>query len=303
MNRLPPQPGPPEDADERYRRASERDPSRPSESVRRAVLAHAAGLSAGCPHRPHPRLWRRPALFGTLAAAAVAGLLVVPRYLTPGSGGEGAVAPAPRTTGAAQVPGAGAPAEMPAPGAPPAPPPPRESYLQVRPRQLAGSARVREPGSPARAPSVASRPEADTADTTPEPKDARTNGAPSSGLGGMPAPPPYSAGLASRAALAAPAPAADSPRSAVLWRAAESGDVGTVQSLMSGQADINARDPQGRTALMLAALHDQAAVVSVLLEHGADPNVPDAHGSTPLAAAAAGGHQAVVEALQRYGAR
>ena len=104
MNELPPNPDEPEDVDDQYRRATALDPSRPSESVRRAVLAHAARLAAeraastvsangigagqgtaaakiGAARRGAPQSWRRPAIFGTLAAAALAGLLIAPQYL------------------------------------------------------------------------------------------------------------------------------------------------------------------------------------------------------------------------------
>lgn len=46
MNKLPPGPEPYDDADERYRRASALDPSRPGAAVRRAVLEHAAQVAA-----------------------------------------------------------------------------------------------------------------------------------------------------------------------------------------------------------------------------------------------------------------
>src|ERR1700733_15270782 len=81
MNRLPPNHDPADDADDRYRRASASDPSRPSEAVRRAVLAHATKLAgrraalaaplAVASPRPAPnRVPRRAVIFGALAAAA-----------------------------------------------------------------------------------------------------------------------------------------------------------------------------------------------------------------------------------------
>jgi Meckel syndrome type 1 protein len=92
--------------DEIYRRLSARDQSGPSESVRRAVLDHAARLAAeraasgragtemaatrahdkvvdiGSARRRSPRsAWLRPAAVGTLAAAGLAGLLIAPQFL------------------------------------------------------------------------------------------------------------------------------------------------------------------------------------------------------------------------------
>lgn len=80
MNELPPNAGPPDDIDDLYRRSAALDPSRPSESVRRAVLEHAAKLAA---ERSASQRWRRPAIFGILAAAALAGILIAPQYLPP----------------------------------------------------------------------------------------------------------------------------------------------------------------------------------------------------------------------------
>ncbi len=53
MNTLPPGQEPHDELDELYRRASERDPSRPSEATRRAVLAHAERVAAAASARRH----------------------------------------------------------------------------------------------------------------------------------------------------------------------------------------------------------------------------------------------------------
>jgi ankyrin repeat protein len=105
--------------------------------------------------------------------------------------------------------------------------------------------------------------------------------------------------------FAAPRAAAPAPQelAAQVRRAAEIGDVTTLQSLLGKQPVIEARDADGRTALMLAALHGQAAAVDALLARGADPNAADARGMTPLQAAVAANQPAIVAALQRAGAR
>src|SRR5450631_1167228 len=111
MNEVPPGRDEPDDADDLYRRASALDESRPSELVRRRVLDHAAQLAAERAAKNAPpriasarganRTWRRrrPAIFGTLAAAALAGLLITPRFFTP-SVPPGALPSAPPTAGA-----------------------------------------------------------------------------------------------------------------------------------------------------------------------------------------------------------
>src|SRR6202790_1481530 len=95
MNEVPPGRDESDDADDLYRRASALDESRPSELVRRRVLDHAAQMAAERAAQNAPpriasargalRTWRRrrPAIFGTLAAAALAGLLITPRFFTP----------------------------------------------------------------------------------------------------------------------------------------------------------------------------------------------------------------------------
>src|SRR5215469_555828 len=86
MSREPPSGDESDDVDDLYRRASAFDASRPSDSARTRVLAHAARLAeeharSGPAHkRTASRIHWRPAVFGTLAAAAVAGLMVLPRF-------------------------------------------------------------------------------------------------------------------------------------------------------------------------------------------------------------------------------
>jgi len=87
MNDVPPNQPPSDDIDSFYRRASALDPSRPSDRTRQAVLAHARKVAAS-DIRTNTKLrwrevWWRPAVFGTLAAAGLAGLLALPQILTP----------------------------------------------------------------------------------------------------------------------------------------------------------------------------------------------------------------------------
>jgi ankyrin repeat protein len=90
---------------------------------------------------------------------------------------------------------------------------------------------------------------------------------------------------------------------AQLRRAAEIGDIAKLQMLLEQQPVIEARDGDGRTALLLAAQHGQSVAVDVLLAHGADPNAADAHGATPLQAALAAHEPAIAAALRRAGAQ
>jgi hypothetical protein len=86
-----------------------------------------------------------------------------------------------------------------------------------------------------------------------------------------------------------------------LWRIAESGGVDELDGVLS-QADINARNEHGMTALMRAAYHGRVEMVRVLLELGADPNVTRNDNFTALSLAAFFGHAEIVELLMRHGA-
>ena len=399
MNEVPPSPGQEDEVDDLYRRASALDPSRPSESVRRAVLDHAARLAAQRPPETGPlkidftrpaanQAWRRPAIFGTLAAAALAGLIVAPQFLTPRAPVAPVSPPAPALAQnedqlrdrmskrraesspaeaknnlqlrADAEPGASAAepaAEMAANNAPAKKTPSSADAASAAARQSSRAAQnsgaaqrsataqnaltaqtsvgaVSSPAAP-NLPAAPSPPAAqslagarssakvqsadkgqgtDNVQSSPGPQDAvtaqdsaaasgalkaeerRTQGVNSS-ISAFSAPPHAAASMAPAARLADP--------SAELRRAAEIGDLPALQVLVDKQpeTEIDARDPSGRTALMLATLHGQIQAVEMLLAHGADPNAADGRGTSPLQAAIAGDQPTIVAALRRAGAR
>jgi len=307
MNPLPPGQERHDEVDELYRRASERDPSRPSEATRRAVLAHAERLAAARltapPRRPRGARWW-PAAFGTLAAGILAALLVVPSQLGPGvppparkpaSAGElaanAARAPrAPAEPAPADKLASGPDSERRAAGVPAAPPRSAPA-LALREAEHPG-ARSRfapEPAAPA-----AEKRAGSLMDVTPTQADTSSQ---SVAVTGAPA-------AAARAAAGAagrdsqPEEAADA-----LHRGAAAGDVAVLDGLLAQPTDVNARDAAGRTALLVAVLHGRGAAIAMLLAHGADPNAADSAGTTPLAAARARGDVATAEILRRHGAR
>ena len=322
MSKVPPSQEQPDDVDDQYRRASALDPSRPSEAVRRAVLAHAAQLVAQRATRDEGSMikstrravnpaWWRPAILGTLAAAALAGLVVAPRFLalrslpataTPSAEGSVAaptlVAQAPDTRTderAASAPAAG----------PESTAKPRASTRSADMPTARARPKVNAPVRDGPAPVVAetasaaprARGEAQSTDATGAGLEARQRRAP----GNTSATTAISA-VPRLGAAVTPTDAAVDP-AAAFRRAAEMGDLSGLKALLEKQADIDSRDAVGRTALMLATLHGQSNAVAVLLAYGADPNAADADGTTPLQAAKAGDHPAIVAALQRYGAR
>jgi ankyrin repeat protein len=72
-----------------------------------------------------------------------------------------------------------------------------------------------------------------------------------------------------------------------------------VKGVIASNADVNALDPKGRRALILAIDHGQVNVVRELLAHGANPKLADAHGVTPQIAAHARGNFEITTALER----
>jgi hypothetical protein len=316
----PPPFEPPDDADEQYRRASDLDPSRPSEATRRAVLDHAARLAAERARRGARRRWplagvtlRWQAIVGTAAAAALAGVMIAPQFLAPTAPAVSQRAPvaAPAAQEALQK----APAPAASPAASPAPveyalrPSPAVN-APARERIPPGARRVPIPESaPANAAPAAAANDAVTTQQLEQRAEAKAARAPSlaqevvvTGARREAAP----AAAASRSGpvvqpMSAPPQAFASPET--LRRAAAAGDLGALKAGLAGAGDIDARDAQGRTALMLATLDGQADAVAVLLAHGADPSAADTHGTTPLQAAVAADEREIIAMLRRYGAR
>lgn len=305
MNDVPRTPERPEDVDDFYRRASALDASRPGPRTREAILAYAEQLAAsraGSALRVHRtaalpalrhalRSFGRPAVFGTFAAAALAGLLVAPHWL--GSGAPPHEVPLVQSAATADVATRAAP-----PPELPAAPESSGSAGKVGPpapvAQSAQNARTAARGRPNAAPRRAdsSRQESMQA------------------MGGIEAPvaalavqakPPMPAAAAAPAARANGEPSTD-PGEAVR-RAAEAGDLPRLAQSLQAANGIDARDTAGRTALMRATRAGQLQAVNLLLVHGADPNIADAGGTTPLQAAREAGQTAIAAALQRHGAR
>jgi hypothetical protein len=280
----PPPTDPSDELDARYRRLSGADSTRPSEAVQRSILAHAQELVAQRRRAEmpaaRPRRWRG-AVFGLLAAAALAGIMVAPRYL--------GYLTRPAQTAALQE----APPRVTTTIAPSALAP---AIPQSTPPSVTSAARAPAPpaglSSPAANPRRRAQAVQDVAAVPQISAPAVSSSAGTSAL--RPAATAQSA-TRSEAPLAA-------DRASALRRAAQAGDLAALQRLLTQQPAIDARDPQGRTALMLATMNRQPEAVQALLAAGADPNAADAHGVTPLQAAMAMDSAAIVAALQQYGA-
>ncbi len=82
-----------------------------------------------------------------------------------------------------------------------------------------------------------------------------------------------------------------------LMRSSRYGDVLGVRALLNLGVNVNMKDSDGWTALIIASLFGQLEIVKVLLENGADVNMKGLHGMTALMLATKAGHLEAVKVL------
>jgi ankyrin repeat protein len=82
-----------------------------------------------------------------------------------------------------------------------------------------------------------------------------------------------------------------------LLAAAEAGRTAEVKVLIGKGADLEARDPQGRTALLLAVAGNHVEMAEALLAAGSSPNAQAANRDTPWLLAGASGRTEIVAAM------
>lgn len=82
-----------------------------------------------------------------------------------------------------------------------------------------------------------------------------------------------------------------------LLAAAESGRTAEVKALIAKGADLETRDSQGRTALLLAVAGNHVEMARVLLAAGASPNTQAANHDTPWLLAGASGRTDIIAAM------
>ncbi|HUP39042.1 MAG TPA: ankyrin repeat domain-containing protein [Vicinamibacterales bacterium] len=87
-----------------------------------------------------------------------------------------------------------------------------------------------------------------------------------------------------------------------LHRAVHRNDLKATDTLIRAGADVNAANRYGVPPLSLAATNGNAAVLELLLKAGADPNATQSEGETALMTAARTGVPAAVKALLAHGA-
>jgi uncharacterized protein len=99
----------------------------------------------------------------------------------------------------------------------------------------------------------------------------------------------------------AAAATAGNPAGLSLLEAAETGNRAAAIAALPG-ADVNARGPDGTTALIWAAYHGDADLVKRLIDAGADPDAANDYGAFALSEAAIAGNTAAIAALLAGGA-
>ena len=90
--------------------------------------------------------------------------------------------------------------------------------------------------------------------------------------------------------------------STALHWAVYDGDLAQVKQLLSAGADVAAANAYGATALSLAAVQGDALIINVLLKAGANPNAANAEGQTALMAVARTGNIEAAKLLLKAGA-
>jgi hypothetical protein len=348
VNDVPHNDEPSDDIDDLYRRAAALDPSRPSERVRDAVLSHAAQLAAERPSdetqataapalstaptastlsAAQRRPWYRAPRFvpnrlstvvGTLAAAVLVGLLVIPRFLlTP----EATLHSEPPVQIVSIPPTVARQTEAPKVEE-------IQPYISRPQERAAAAARARTqagkdaqtdlnsastqtnkvfaapmPSAPAPAPvpPAASAPLA--APTTPAaPATLAASAASADAVAQTAYTSVTTSAIAQPRSLTLPA-APDSPVSgAAFRRAAERGDIPKLRSMLDLGVDVNACDADDRSALLLAVRNNRKEIVEFLLAHGANVNAADRSGTTPLQAAESSHQTAIAATLRSAGA-
>ncbi|MEW6110274.1 MAG: ankyrin repeat domain-containing protein [Nitrospirota bacterium] len=85
-------------------------------------------------------------------------------------------------------------------------------------------------------------------------------------------------------------------------RAVAAGDIENVGTLLDQGADVNAKNKEGETPLMVAALERRLEMVKFLLDRGADINLKDNVGATALIYSAMEGSVEIMKLLLDRGA-
>lgn len=92
-----------------------------------------------------------------------------------------------------------------------------------------------------------------------------------------------------------------SPTPISILSAVRVGNLEQVAEALERGDDVNAREKDGRTALMLAAANGHLPIIEMLLKMGAQPDLQDKNGRTALMQSSLKGHGQVTAVLLRGG--
>jgi uncharacterized protein len=92
------------------------------------------------------------------------------------------------------------------------------------------------------------------------------------------------------------------PRKSPLFAAAKIGDTAKLNKLLLSGEEVNARDRDKATPLIIAVQNNQPDAVQLLIDAKSDLNAANKFGSTPVLIAAMFGHVRILEALLKAGA-
>ena len=264
---------------ERYRAASAADPTRPSDSVRLSILAHARTVAADAVTRgAAPGRTRQPAANGFSRRLAAAASVNVAGFATVLAWHFHAPTPRPAQESNSRVPSTIAPHPEAAAGSTessqPSEPLPvdRSATAALAPNAVTTRSRQR-----AVSPAEASRPARDAA--------AELDIQGTSVTSSRQATARVADSTAAENTAAAPAPTTAAAPKSLLVAAAESGDLERVDQLLRSGISTEQADAQGRTALLIASLRGDIPMVRRLVAAGARADAVDEDGDTPLAAA------------------
>ncbi|WP_163541485.1 ankyrin repeat domain-containing protein [Occultella kanbiaonis] len=89
---------------------------------------------------------------------------------------------------------------------------------------------------------------------------------------------------------------------AIVMDLARAGSTDELLEFLDHGLDVDARDADGNTALMLAAYHGHGPAVAALIERGADADLRNNRDQSPIAGALFKGEDEIVAALRAAGA-
>ncbi|ADB29477.1 Ankyrin [Kribbella flavida DSM 17836] len=104
-------------------------------------------------------------------------------------------------------------------------------------------------------------------------------------------------GQTAAVAVLSTAPPSRTEAAAALLTAAEAGDANRVAAALAAKAPLEHKDGQGRTALLLASLHDRVDVARLLVGLGADPDAQDERQDSAWLVTGVTGSVAMLETL------